>query len=45
MGAWLRSGQIRYREDIVDGIEMAPRAFMGLLAGANRGKMLVRVAT
>jgi NADPH-dependent curcumin reductase len=44
MAAWLRQGRIRYREDIVDGIEAAPRAFMGLLAGANRGKMLVRVA-
>ncbi len=44
MAGWLRSGQIRYREDIVDGIEAAPRAFIGLLSGANRGKMLVRVA-
>ena len=44
MAAWLRSGAIRYREDIVDGIEAAPRAFVGLLSGANRGKMLVRVA-
>lgn len=44
MAAWLRSGQIRYREDVVDGIEAAPRAFIGLLSGANRGKMLVRVA-
>jgi len=43
MAAWLHGGQIRYREDIVDGIETAPRAFMGLLSGANRGKMLVRV--
>jgi NADPH-dependent curcumin reductase CurA len=44
MGAWLKSGAIRYKEDIVDGIAAAPRAFIGLLAGANRGKMLVRVA-
>lgn len=44
MAAWLQRGQIRYREDIVDGIEAAPRAFIGLLSGANRGKMLVRVA-
>ncbi len=41
---WLKNGRIRYREDIVDGIEAAPRAFIGLLSGANRGKMLVRVA-
>jgi NADPH-dependent curcumin reductase CurA len=44
MAAWLQSGEIRYREDIIDGIEAAPRAFIGLLSGANRGKMLVRVA-
>jgi NADPH-dependent curcumin reductase CurA len=42
---WLRAGKIAYREDIVDGIAAAPRAFIGLLAGANRGKQLVRVAT
>ena len=44
MTAWLTSGRIKYREDIVDGIEATPRAFIGLLAGANRGKLLVRVA-
>ncbi len=44
MAAWLHGGRIRYREDIVDGIEAAPAAFIGLLSGANRGKMLVRVA-
>lgn len=43
MSAWLREGKIRYREDIVEGIEATPRAFIGLLAGANRGKLLVRV--
>jgi hypothetical protein len=36
-------GSIRYRETIVDGIERAPEAFIGLLEGANVGKMLVRV--
>ena len=44
MGEWVRSGRIRYREDVVDGIENAPRAFMGLLEGRNFGKLLVRVA-
>ena len=43
VSAWLREGKIRYREDIVDGIAAAPRAFIGLLAGQNRGKLLVRV--
>ncbi len=36
-------GTIRYRETIVDGIEHAPDAFIGMLEGANTGKMLVRV--
>jgi NADPH-dependent curcumin reductase CurA len=44
MTEWLASGQIKYREDIVDGIEATPRAFIGLLSGANRGKLLIRVA-
>ena len=37
-------GKIKYREDVVDGIENAPQAFMGLLQGKNFGKLLVRVA-
>ena len=44
MGAWLTSGQIKFREDIVDGLENAPQAFMGLLQGKNFGKLIVRVA-
>jgi NADPH-dependent curcumin reductase CurA len=36
-------GTIRHRETIVDGIERAPEAFLGMLEGANVGKMLVRV--
>jgi NADPH-dependent curcumin reductase CurA len=44
MAEWLKAGKIRYREDIAEGIDATPRAFIGLLAGANRGKMLVRVA-
>jgi NADPH-dependent curcumin reductase CurA len=39
----LRDGTIRHRETVVDGIENAPEAFIGMLAGANIGKMLVRV--
>lgn len=42
--AWIREGKLRYREDIVDGLENAPEAFIGLLRGANFGKLLVRVA-
>jgi hypothetical protein len=43
-GAWVRSGQIKYREDIVEGLEHAPAALIGLLKGTNFGKLLVRVS-
>ncbi len=43
VGAWVESGQIKYREDIVDGLERAPAAFIGMLHGKNFGKLLVRV--
>jgi NADPH-dependent curcumin reductase CurA len=44
VGAWIKGGRIRYREDIREGLENAPEAFIGLLAGANFGKLLVRLA-
>jgi NADPH-dependent curcumin reductase CurA len=40
----IMSGKLKYREDIVKGIENAPKAFIGLLKGENFGKMLVQVA-
>ena len=40
---WLRQGKLKYRESIVDGLENAPAAFMGVLLGRNFGKHLVRV--
>jgi NADPH-dependent curcumin reductase CurA len=43
MAGWLAAGDIQYREDIVDGLEQAPRAFIGLLRGENFGKLVVRV--
>jgi NADPH-dependent curcumin reductase CurA len=43
MAPWVRDGRVRYRETVVEGIENAPRAFLGLLGGENLGKMLVRV--
>jgi hypothetical protein len=45
VGAWVREGRIRYREDVVRGLARAPEAFIGLLRGRNTGKMLVEVAT
>ncbi|WP_375461739.1 NADP-dependent oxidoreductase [uncultured Enterovirga sp.] len=44
MSAWLKEGRIRYREDVVEGLERAPEAFMGLLKGRNFGKLLVKVS-
>ena len=44
MAAWIKEGRIKYREDMVDGLEQAPQAFIGLLRGENFGKRLVRVA-
>jgi NADPH-dependent curcumin reductase CurA len=43
VGPWVHDGLVAYRETIVEGIENAPRAFLGLLQGENIGKMLVRV--
>jgi NADPH-dependent curcumin reductase CurA len=40
---WVRSGQLKYREDVVDGLENAPRAFQRLFSGRNFGKLLVRL--
>jgi NADPH:quinone reductase len=44
MAEWLKQGKLKYREQFVDGIENAPRAFIGMLQGENTGKQLVRVA-
>ncbi len=40
---WVREGRLKYREDIVEGLEDAPSAFIGLLQGRNFGKLLVKV--
>jgi NADPH-dependent curcumin reductase CurA len=40
---WVANGDIRWREDVTDGLENAPRAFIGMLNGENRGKALVKV--
>ena len=44
MGDWVRAGRIKYREDVVEGLENAPAAFIGLLQGENFGKLIVRVS-
>ena len=40
---WLAEGSLKYREDVIDGLENAPDALAGLLTGRNFGKLLVRV--
>ena len=44
MAGWLADGKIRYREDVVQGLENAPEAFLGLFKGANFGKLVVEVS-
>ena len=43
MAQWLKEGRIKYREDITDGLENAPRELIGLLRGENFGKKIIRV--
>ena len=44
MGPWVQAGKIKFREDVVDGLDQAPQAFIGMLNGSNFGKLVVRVA-
>jgi len=44
MVGWIREGKIKYWEDVVEGLEEAPKAFQKLFRGDNLGKLLVRVA-
>jgi NADPH:quinone reductase len=43
LGRWLAEGKLRYREDVTEGLENAPAAFIGMLRGENRGKALVKI--
>jgi hypothetical protein len=44
LAGWLRQGKLRYREDVAQGIEAAPQAFIGMLQGRNQGKQLVQLS-
>jgi NADPH-dependent curcumin reductase CurA len=44
MRGWLKAGRVKYQETVMDGIANAPTALIGLMAGENAGKMLVRLA-
>ncbi|MCA1455591.1 NADP-dependent oxidoreductase [Bradyrhizobium sp. BRP22] len=41
--SWVASGKLKVQEDVIDGLENAPAALIGLLAGENRGKRMIRV--
>ena len=45
MSEWVEQGKIKYREEVIDGLENAPEAFIGLLKGENFGKRVIRVAS
>jgi NADPH-dependent curcumin reductase CurA len=40
---WVAAGKLKYRETVAQGLESAPRAFIGLLKGQNFGKQLVKL--
>lgn len=44
LGVWLRQGKLKYREDVAQGIEAAPQAFIGMLREDNQGKQLVQLS-
>src|SRR6202040_2387810 len=41
--SWVAAGKLKVQEDIIDGLENTPKALIGLLAGENRGKRMIRV--
>ena len=44
VGQWMAEGKIKYKEQVVDGLENAPEAFLGLFSGANFGKLVIKVS-
>jgi NADPH-dependent curcumin reductase CurA len=43
LSTWVRDGTLKVEEDVIDGLENTPAALIGLLAGKNRGKRMVKV--
>ena len=44
MAMWLNSGKLIWKEDVVKGLENAPKAFIGLMKGDNFGKLLIKIS-
>ena len=44
LSTWLKQGKLKYREDVAQGLESAPQAFIGMLQGRNHGKQLVQLS-
>jgi NADPH-dependent curcumin reductase CurA len=44
MAEWIKSGRVKYGEDVVFGLEHAPQSLIGLLEGRNFGKLLIKVS-
>ena len=45
MAEWLKSGAVKYRVDVTDGLENAPAAFLSMLEGGNFGKQVVQIGS
>jgi NADPH-dependent curcumin reductase CurA len=43
LAGWIREGKLRYREDVLQGIESAPGSIEKLYSGENRGKLIIRL--
>ena len=43
MAQWIKEGKLKYREQVVEGFENTPKAFIAMLQGENTGKMLVKL--
>jgi len=41
--AWVAAGKLKVQEDVIDGLQNTPQALIGLLAGENRGKRMIKV--
>ena len=44
LARWIQDGSLKYRENVVEGFDNAPAAFIGLMNGANFGKLLIKVS-